>query len=864
MATPSRVALVPLLALLLALHALAAEPAADPKPEAAVPVANAQRADRARFVHRIELMDHDGKPIGPTSLVPYSPRTTCSSAKCHSYDAIARGSHTVMFADPRPDPKRPPIHVWTAFDGLTRTQHPLSHGWLPDQGRPFTKALKTPFDLARELGAYHPGGGRFELDSAGNRYDKHLAANLSLRDDETNADYYDSPWDQSGVLEIDCLVCHSQGSYDHVERGTQISLLNFKWAPTVGAGFGAVVGSTASLPKSQAGAAPASPGAEPPIKVHYKPSLFHKEQGRARVELDVGRPPDRNCLFCHRKPARGQTTWDDHWDADVHTTSGLACVDCHRATPDHAIFGSRRHAGKLAALADFATLSCEGCHTSGRLGSPVPEHPGLPTFHFDQLACETCHSGPRVRTAPLELEKPTNFLWGTPGGATTGSGPTVFAPVLVKDGAGRIRPVMRMLPAFFGRKVERGFVPMPLSRVKSRIKKLAGIIEKYKKLQEDLKAAEDEGAKTKLVEREKKSRAKYGITDKEVQQLVADDDGTGLVNTDTEIAVLLKRLTQKDSDPDKNYEPLYFAGGLVYSLDNADEDPSKWTLKKEPSPLAEPLDLPLAHNVRPATQALGARGCLDCHDYNSRFWQSAGITRAVGADGQPEGAPLHTRIGLSPILRVLGDLGARFVPPYARWAVLVIVLAMALHYVAFGPKVRPAEQIQEYVRRFGVLARLAHLTLLVSFLVMAATGICMLSGANYLFGQPTSGVHGVVAWVLLGAVLLACLGYRGRGPAARVNAGQRILFWLASLMVVCQAATGGTMMFEVYPHWEPLVYTAHKTCGYVLILAVLGYLYLGTVAHPVTLGAPLTGQAARAGLNHPDSQPKAQDAEPTE
>ncbi len=835
------------LALLLAFLACALARAGEPAgvPRGAQRVANAQRDASARFVHRIELKDADGNVIGPKRLVPYSPRQTCGTARCHDYNTISQGSHTIMFADPEPDPKRPPVHIWTVFDEQTGTQHPLSHGWLPSEKRPCNaKVHKTPFTLARELGAYHPGGGRYEHDREGQRYDKALAANLALRDDATSPDYAGSRWDQSGVLEIDCLVCHSRDRYDHVERGTQISVLNFKWAPTVGAGFGTVEGKTIILPKSEAGAEPPS-GAEPAVKVHYKPGICDEH---GKVEINVGRPPDRNCLFCHRKPAREQTSWHDALDADVHTRSGLACVDCHHATISHAIFGSRRHAEFLADDPDFQTLSCKGCHSSGRLGSPVPEHPGLPQFHLKMLACEACHSGPRLRRIPLAIEKPTNYLWGTPGGATTGSGPTVWAPVFVKDDTGQIRPVMRMLPAFYGRKVEGSFQPLAVSRVKSRIRKLAGLIEKARKLQEDLKAATDEEAKRKLIEREKKSRAKVGITDEEIKQLADDDDGTGVVNTDVEIAVLLKLLTKKSDKPERNYEPLYFVGGIVYSLDNADEDPNKWTLNKEPSPLADPIDLPLAHNVRPAAQALGAQGCLECHHYASPFWHSVGITRAVGADGQPEGAPLHARVGMSAPLRVLGDLGARFVQPYARWAILLIVLAMALHYVVFGPKVRPPEEVAEYVRRFGVFSRLAHFTLLLSFLVLAATGICMVSGVNVLLSLRTRSVHGVFACVLLGAMLLACLGYKGRVPAGRPSAGQRILFWLPVLVVVSLAVTGGMLMFEAPSHWLPLAYTVHKTCGYLMILAVLGYVYLDSVAKPGTLGVPFRGKVIEAWL----------------
>ena len=114
------------------------------------------------------------------------------------------------------------------------------------------------------------------------------------------------------------------------------------------------------------------------------------------------------------------------------------------------------------------------------------------------------------------------------------------------------------------------------------------------------------------------------------------------------------------------------------------------------------------------------------------------------------------------------------------------------------------------------------------------------------------------ACVLLGAMLLACVGYKGRVPAGRPSAGQRILFWLPALVVVCLAVTGGMLKFELSRQFLPLAYTVHKTCGYLMILAVLGYVYLGSFALPGTLGAPFTGKVIKAWLkrHHPDHAAK--------
>lgn len=48
------------------------------------------------YVHRIRLLDAERNPINADSTAPYSPKQTCSSPECHSYEAIAKGMHFDM------------------------------------------------------------------------------------------------------------------------------------------------------------------------------------------------------------------------------------------------------------------------------------------------------------------------------------------------------------------------------------------------------------------------------------------------------------------------------------------------------------------------------------------------------------------------------------------------------------------------------------------------------------------------------------------------------------------------------------------------------------------------------------------------
>jgi len=72
--------------------------------------------------------------------------------------------------------------------------------------------------------------------------------------------------------------------------------------------------------------------------------------------------------------------------------------------------------------------------------------------------------------------------------------------------------------------------------------------------------------------------------------------------SDEKIASVLARLAEIVEG-----EPVYIWGGLLHRrlADGA--------LTKEPHAAAGPYRWSLAHDVRPAAQSLGARGCTDCH-----------------------------------------------------------------------------------------------------------------------------------------------------------------------------------------------------------------------------------------------------------
>ena len=80
--------------------------------------------------------------------------------------------------------------------------------------------------------------------------------------------------------------------------------------------------------------------------------------------------------------------------------------------------------------------------------------------------------------------------------------------------------------------------------------------------------------------------------------------------TEEEVVLVLKKLSE--ANPQKEFA--YVAAGRVFSLGKDGE------LKVSEHPEAKPVSWPLAHNVRPAQQALGKNGCTDCHSPDSRVF----------------------------------------------------------------------------------------------------------------------------------------------------------------------------------------------------------------------------------------------------
>lgn len=249
-----------------------------------------------------------------------------------------------------------------------------------------------------------------EIDRQGNRYDEFLKSGGIPS--YLNGDYYyydegrgaaaPAPWDASGVLEIDCLMCHMEG-YSSFARAAQTGAERFYAAPSAGAGMGQVIHNA---------------------RVLYDPNLA--AQGIA-LNPSVHR---QNCAQCHAMDEKGFLTspdnlrsdvkkrgfmWGDisgvhdDYKRDVHDSHGKTCTFCHEADLEHQIAKGHIRASTVREDLDFTVNHCGDCHDGGIAEDPTEDHEkagfgGGNAFHMERIDCLTCHVPFKDTTAVRTIE----------------------------------------------------------------------------------------------------------------------------------------------------------------------------------------------------------------------------------------------------------------------------------------------------------------------------------------------------------------------------------------------------------------------------------------------------------------------------
>ncbi len=394
----------------------------------------------------VPLKDEEGRVIDVRApdTRPYSPRMTCGG--CHPYEDITRAYHFTMGADQLSDDwgSRHRNRPWMSSPGQNGGQQQMSYIWLSKKkNQNEARVGVTTFRFAQTCAVCHPGGSLFERDRDGKRYDLRQRAHPKLVS-SLDGDYHNAAWDRSGVLEADCLMCHSSG-YDMKARADQLAKANYRWAATVGSRLGTVEGS------ALAGDTP---------KLTYQSSA--SDDGSLTVVPIRSR--DENCLLCHAEAEvkkRGHV-WDGR-NADVHAR--LSCTACHVTQADHQIAKGRSNAVFLHDEMDDSNLSCAGCHNARKMGARRPAHRSVPASHLKNLTCVVCHVRDHNVTAVHTVDTTTGKTVGIPTNPEAHKyGETKsWQPAYFRLRNGQISSGNALLPSWWGNRVENVIHPLTLA-----------------------------------------------------------------------------------------------------------------------------------------------------------------------------------------------------------------------------------------------------------------------------------------------------------------------------------------------------------------------------------------------------------------
>jgi len=782
----------------------------------------------------ITLLDKNGDEINPISgdndKQPFSTAQTCGM--CHDYDEITSGYHFQMGWDVvndefGVDENKP----WQISNGMMGKWCPFYSRLLAKKSNKaadeidltiydfvgFSSGNGSPFPC----GACHPGGGGLEYDRDGERYDEMLTDDPSLAE-SLDGDYHESHWDQSGVVEADCFICHQKG-YSFDERAYQLEQGNYQWAIVSGTGYGFVSGAVAD-------------GETP--EVNYNLRFFNSD---GTITLDVSwPPPDQNCIFCHgRTDTRKRGfAWNDIHNPDVHNNQGISCTACHPSDLDHQFAKGNASASRVADELDGTMKNCEECHMEGYLGATIPEHNKIRPSHLKRISCEACHIPSLGRAAALGYE--------------SSSGELEF--YLKPDSAEDFGDMGEWKPNY-ERWVEKKIYPFN-----------SLILTWWANLGDD-------GILYPLFLREQETAWEL-YSDKVTDD---NDDGIVEVNRAEEIIAGIKAFEQSLQGNNRfgNIHPVLVKADKAYHLDENRE------LVNLEYDFPTCINYSISHNVAPARMALGYNGCNDCHTEEAHFFKGQRIVDIIDESGHPVTIRNGRYFGCNPFAFSINSFHQQILSPLVSLGIILVIFFITLHYHSYGPKHIHFIPDSGEIKRFSLFERGVHLFRLIAFIILTVTGLIMAFNwvlwQQLFFSSPQQmlTIHIVAGFVFIITTLFGIviwfrdavftsydkdwvrklggyLGYKGEVAAGRFNAGQKMFYWFTSILGILISITGLFLTFKGAFSLSIIcvLSTTHNLIAFMLIAGVFSHAYLGTVANPGTWRVLVDGYVNKIWAKH--------------
>ena len=391
-----------------------------------------------------ELLDEEGRNV---LLSGGAVSTTRSCRQCHDVEFIERHSfHASVGLGAMSEPGTVPGgRPWDTSPGLFGKWTPITNRVLSPAGSKDVD-LTTP-DWIRLFGARHVGGGPAVTARDGTPLAllKPIAGDPETHNvDETTGDLWPWDWPASGVVEMNCFLCHL-GNPDNEARTLALRDGSFRWANT------ATLARTGIVTRVGDDAGSWS----------WNQEMFGEGGELLAEKLGLRSPTNGNCGLCHGlvkenllevpvltdcdlgkwstatrgeivSPQRMRDSGMNLKDKlqlsrswDVHAERLVRCVDCHfsvnhpiyrqeseQTRPEHLRFGARglrigqylqRPSHELARGSRQRTGAssfrrCESCHDADT------GHDWLPyrARHFQELDCEVCHI-PRMQSGARRM-----------------------------------------------------------------------------------------------------------------------------------------------------------------------------------------------------------------------------------------------------------------------------------------------------------------------------------------------------------------------------------------------------------------------------------------------------------------------------
>jgi hypothetical protein len=382
----------------------------------------------------ITLLDGNGTDV-LLSNGPVSTMRTCGN--CHDTQFIVTHSyHATAGLDEFTEPDSVPGgRPWDTSPGWFGRWDPITYRYLTPVGEA-PLDLGTP-DWVRLFGWRHAGGGPAAFSRNGTPLtelrDGFANPELSALDEITGLPMRWN-WQQSGVVEFNCFLCH-QADPANIARKRALAEGRFNWVAT------ATLENTGLVKRNVDG-------------WHWNRNAFDNEGLAGAEKLALTEPSSKHCGQCHGLvhttsdpviPVYGK---DSEWETetegqifsaeklyesgmnlagkdtlgrpwDVHAERLMTCTHCHfslnnpissaeakAARPDYLSFDARRldigeflkrpdhnfakgasAQGTVAREFDGTMRRCEGCHDA------LSVHQWLPykKRHMSRLLCESCH-----------------------------------------------------------------------------------------------------------------------------------------------------------------------------------------------------------------------------------------------------------------------------------------------------------------------------------------------------------------------------------------------------------------------------------------------------------------------------------------